>query len=388
MTVAYILSMIQGGIVAWNYREIDVLMKNGVEVVGFPLAWRPGPYMPKDGWHFINITVVGTLLAQLSAFFRSPVKYISLLKLAIRMKCVDSFAIAWNISREMHRFKVQHIHSHFGDRKLYTGYFCSRILDLPLTVTVHAYEILCNPNPEMFKLAASHCKKVVTISEFNKRELVRVFGIPEDHIEVIHIHGDMSDERMRKAIKILIVASFTEQKGFDILFRALKTLGRDDIVVWVVGEGPLDVKKMAEDEGVSQQTVFLGRLGEDILKILYDACDFFVLPSRTTPDGLREGIPVSIMEAMSRHKAVISTNHVGIPELVPEIIVDENDADGLAVAIAYLADNPDERIHMGNINYDVIKRDFSDDAVLKLCDLFRSSISENQKLQAINKTKK
>ena len=357
---------------AWNYREIDILSRNGVEVRIYPTQMQMGPYMPKPEWYVGKPSVLKAVCAQPAAFLRSPGKYVRLLRLAVRMRTVPEFLLGQYFSLDMRKVGVQHIHCHFGDRKFFTGYYCHEMLGVPISVTVHAYEILGNPNPEMFKLAAKHCSKVVTISEFNKREINRVLGLPEEQIEVIHVHGDMADERRRTAIKILIVASFTEQKGHDILLRALKKLNRDDIVLWVVGDGEIDVRQMAKDEGVAGQTVFLGRIGEDLLKILYDACDIFVLPSRTASDGLREGVPVSIMEAMSHRKAVISTNHVGIPELVPEVIVEENDVEGLAAAIARLADSPDERARMGDVNYDIIKREFSDEAVMRLRDLFSS----------------
>lgn len=371
LRVAYILSM-KGGLAAWNYREIDILSNNGVEIWAYPTKWEEGKYMPNPDWHFRVPNAVRALFAQPQAFMSNPGKYCRLLSLAIRMHTVPEFLMAMDNCLDMHERGIEHIHCHFGDRKLFTGYFCSRWLDLPLTVTVHAYEILCNPNPGMFKLAASHCARIITVSEFNKREISRVFGVPQDSIEVVHVHGDMSDERMRTSTKILIVGEFREKKGHDVLFKALKKLNRDDLTLWVVGEGSLDVRSMAEEIGVSHQTVFLGRLGKDVLNILYDACDFFVLPSRTASNGDREGVPVVIMEAMSHRKAVISTNHVGIPELVPQIIVEENDVDGLAEAIAYLANNPQVRTDMGERNYGIVKKDYSDDEVLRLKAIFHA----------------
>lgn len=365
----------KGGLAAWNYREIDILSKNGVEIWAYPTKWDTGKYMPAKSWHFRQPNLLRSLLAQPLAFASNPGRYLNLLAFAIKMRTLPEFLMAMDASLDMQKHAIQHIHCHFGDRKFFTGYFCSCMLDLPITVTVHAYEILCNPNPMMFKVAAEHCRKVVTVSEFNKREINRVFDVSLEHIEVLHIHGDMSDERMRTSTKILIIGEFREKKGHEILFNAIKKLGRDDITVWVVGEGILDVQQMAEDIGVSHLTVFLGRLGKDMLNILYDACDFFVLPSRTASNGDREGVPVVIMEAMSHRKAVISTRHVGIPELVPEIIVEENDVDGLAKAIAYLADNPDERARMGATNYEIIKCEYSDSAVLQLKSLFNQNSS-------------
>ena len=369
MRVAYILSL-KGGIPAWNYREIDILTSNGVDIWAYPTKWTGGSYGPKAEWHFRRPSVLRTLLCQPRTFIAYPRRYLQLLSLAMKMRTMPEFLIAMDNVLDMRARDVQHIHCHFGDSKLFIGYYCSRVLDLPLTVTVHAYEILMNPNPSMFKLAASRCAAIVVQSEFNKREVMREFGVPEEKFRIIRAHGDMSDERTRTSVKALIVAEFREKKGHEVLFRALKKLGRDDITLWVVGEGILDVRQMATDIGVSHLVTFLGRQKKDVINILYDACDFLVQPSRTTADGDREGIPAVIMEAMSHHKPVISTRHTGIPEVVSEILVDENDVDGLAEAIARMADNPDLRAEIGERNYRLIKEQFSDDAVLQLKKLY------------------
>jgi colanic acid/amylovoran biosynthesis glycosyltransferase len=371
LKVAYILSMAGSGLTAWNFREIDILTSNGVEIFGFPTKWSEGPYMPRPDWRFRKPSAWRSLSAQPRAFLKSPGRYVSLLGLALKMKTLPEFLMASDYALEMAENGIEHIHCHFGDRKLFTGYFCSRFTGLPLTVTVHAYEILLNPNTPMFKLAAAACQTVVTVSEFNKQELVKRFGVDEDRIQVIHIHGDVSGDHREGQVKLLIAAEFREKKGHDVLFQALKILARDDIVLWVAGDGRLDIQAVAEEMGVQDRVVFMGRLKYEPLSVLFDACDIFVLPSRTASDGDREGIPVALMEAMSRKKPVISTRHVGIPELVRNgVLVDENDAEGLAEAIARLADDPGLRRELGQENHEIIKQEFSENSVLQLRELF------------------
>ena len=373
MRIAYVLSMARYGLAAWNYREIEVLTKAGFEIWAYPLTWAEGPYMPRPEWRFRRPSALKTVLVQPVAFLRNPARYLQLLALSLRVRALPEFLLAADFSLEMRDSGIEHIHCHFGDRKLFTGYFCSLLLNLPLSVTVHAYEILRNPNPALFRIAAAHCNTVVTVSEFNKREIVREFGISEDRIKVIHLHGDVADRKSERSVKLLTVAAFVEKKGHNVLFEALRRLNRPDITLWLAGSGKLDVKKLAAEAGVAHQTRFLGALEEDVLSIVYDACDIFVLPSRTAYDGDREGIPVALMEAMSHGKAVISTLHAGIPELVPEILVPENDPDALADAIAYLADNPDARAEQGRRNREIIEREFSEAAVLRLAEVFRQS---------------
>lgn len=365
--------MAKVGLPAWNHREIDILSRNGVEIWAYPLKWEIGPCMPRPEWRFRKPDKLRTLLAQFVALALSPARYLRLMATAVRTGTVIECLLAWDFSGEMSRAGVQHIHCHFGDRKLFTGYYCSLILGLPLSCTVHAYEILANPNPAMFKRAAAACRTIVVQSEFNKNEIIRMYGVDPDRIRIIRAHGDVCDERARVSVKLLIAAQFTEKKGHEVLFRALRKLGRDDITVWVAGGGKLDVPGMARELAVADQTVFLGPVNGAVMSILMDACDVFVLPSRTASDGDREGIPAAIMEAMSHHKPVISTRHAGIPELVPDVLVDENDVDGLAHAIATLADSPALRAELGERNHGIIKRCFSEAAVLELKTVFAGS---------------
>lgn len=372
MKVAYIISMAKGGIPAFTYREIDVLCAHGFQIAIFPLTYRTGPYMPKPEWYLYRLRLRDLVWALASAKITQPAKYFRLLSVALRTGCLREFVLATVFSMHMRRWNAQHIHCHFGDSKLYTGYFCAEWLGLPMTCTLHAYEIHKNPKPAMFSIAAGRCERIIVQSEFNKDAVLRKLGIPESRVCVIRAHGDMSsgDEN---AVKVLMVGEFREKKGHRVLFEAVKKLGRKDLRLWIVGDGALDVRRMAEDYSLSEVTTFFGVLGQDLLNVLYDSCDIYVQPSHTAEDGDSEGIPASLMEAMSHGKPVISTRHAGIPELVEEVIVEPRSADELAAAIARLADDPLLRAKLGERNRLVVKSKFSDAAVMELGQVFLSS---------------
>jgi len=378
MKIAYLISMVKGGVPAFTFREIDLLSRSGFEIALYPLTYRPGPYMPRPDWRVCRVSVIKVMLANLYSLVRFPVHYASMLLLAIRTRSLAEFALSAFFARDMAAWGAEHVHCHFGDSKLYTGYYCSKWLGVPLTATLHAYEIHRNPNPVMFKMASESCTKLIVQSEFNRNAVREKLGVDPSKMEIIRAHGDMTGDNTDASLKLLIVGEFREKKGHEVLFSAVKKLGRKDIVVWVVGEGALDVPDMARRIGVADRTVFLGSLGKDLLDIVYEACDIFVLPSRATADGDHEGIPAVLMEAMSHSKPVISTRHAGIPELVEEILVDENDVGALAQAIAALADDPERRAAMGEKNRLIIKQRFSDDAALRLGEVFRESRSNRE----------
>ena len=77
----------------------------------------------------------------------------------------------------------------------------------------------------------------------------------------------------------------------------------------------------------------------------------FVLPSIVDDDGMMEGIPVALMEAMATGRAVVSTTTAGIPELVDDgvsgLLVPPRDPQALANAIRTLIADTDKARAMG-----------------------------------------
>ena len=371
--IAYILTMAKRGIPAFTYREIDILIKNGFEISIFPLIYKPGPFMPNSDWYCYIYNPLLVLLRQPFYFLRWPRRYMELLGLSIRTHSLVEFIIATDYASKMHKRGIEHIHCHFGDRKLRVGYYVKRLLGLPLTVTVHAYEIYNNRCPKIFNLSIAACDWIVVQSNFNAEKLRVELGIPKEKIRLVRAHGDLYDAEVEKAVKLLIVAEFREKKGYDVLFDALAMLNRDDWILWVVGEGPDDVHGLAKRAGLENKIQFFGMLPGNLLNILYNACDIFVLPSKTAKNGDREGIPAVLMEVMSQGKPVISTKHAGIPELVSDILIEENDAKALAQAIEMLMSDPEKRREMGLRNREIVKSMYSKANVIDLGRLFTDS---------------
>ena len=182
----------------------------------------------------------------------------------------------------------------------------------------------------------------------------------------------------------MVVASFEERKGYDVLLEALSDLGRDDFELWIVGEGHLPVRGWVHEHNLDRKVKCFGNIHAERLETLYNKCDFFVLSSKTskvekqirtniTASGLdMEGIPVALMEAMSFGKPVISTKHAGIPELVKDILVQEDDPLELRKAIEFLLDHPEKYRKMGERNIEIVRKKYSVDNVKKLLTIFKN----------------
>ncbi len=134
-------------------------------------------------------------------------------------------------------------------------------------------------------------------------------------------------ERSRKVIlnskKIFIqVGAFNQKKGQEVTIKAfakfISTLKlKKHKLVFVGGGKNLNkCKKLVKEIKIENSVVFKGHLTQlEIIKEL-NKSDVFVHHSITPKNGDQEGIPNSILEAMSMELPILSTYHSGIPEAV------------------------------------------------------------------------
>jgi glycosyltransferase involved in cell wall biosynthesis len=148
--------------------------------------------------------------------------------------------------------------------------------------------------------------------------------------------GDFSGDPAR-----LLFAGTMEQnyKGIDTLLAAVALLERQGrkVSLRIAGTGRLKGAVAADIArfGLGGTVMLLGRLSTAELIREMEACDLFVLPSRT------EGLPRTIIEAMARATPVVASAVGGIPELVPErYLVGDGTPESFARAIADCLDEP------------------------------------------------
>jgi len=217
---------------------------------------------------------------------------------------------------------------------------------------------------------------VIVISHALKDFCIGFEKIHPPKIKVIHyglegFSNRMKNKDLRQTLgyeddQVLfgIIARLTEQKGHIYLLEAFKKLAADypRARLLIVGNGELDdsLKKMTRQLNLEGRVSFLGRR-EDTAD-LYNAFDIFVHPS------LWEGFGLVFLEAMTFSLPVVATGVSAIPELIVDgetgILVPPAEVEGLARAMAWMMDNPKERILMGEKGARRLKESFGMDKMV------------------------
>ena len=252
--------------------------------------------------------------------------------------------------------RIDHIHVHWGATTATMALLISELTGIPWSMTLHRWDIREN---NMLREKLESSKFVRCISEQGRNELLNKFGKSyKNKIEVIHMGVNIPETNNEKEYnqnKIIIItpADLLPVKGHSYLIEACSILvnsGFKNIRCFFYGEGIM--KRRLEDlitkNELSDYIKMPGMITHENLMRIYEKeqVDLVVLPSIVTDDQNHEGIPVALMEAMSYHIPVISTNTGGIPELLNNgagILVEGSNAQQLAEAIKTLIEDKNKR---------------------------------------------
>lgn len=267
---------------------------------------------------------------------------------------------------------VTHIHAHFSNHPGVAALIVHRLTGIPFSFTAHGHDI--HVDRTMLKEKVDAAAFAVTVSQYNKKLMIDDCSIDAARkIHVIHCGVDIrkfqavAREDSPSPIKIICVASLLEVKGHTYLIKACKLLRERKLNFKcdLIGEG--DYREKIEREigalGLGNYIELHGACTQSTVRGLLTASDICVLASVPTQRGAREGIPVSLMEAMAVGLPVVASDISGIPELVEDggsgFLVPPRDVVALADKLEELILDHEVRKKMGQVGRDVILQEFN-----------------------------
>jgi len=388
--VLYITATLPALTVTFIYREIFRLRDIGVDIDCVSMNTPSDNEISDDARSLIQDTLyldaVG-LLHKFVGFFvvalRHPIRVarcIGIVFSARPMQGARDYARliyhlveAAYLSRRLDMSNYRHIHAHFINGPTSLSMFLSELSGMPFSFTMHASMIWLDPIAFQNKL--EHCAFCASISQFNANYVAEEYGGHfADKIRIVHCGIDPEPEPLAPSertrdglLELLGVGQLNPRKGFHVLIEACAIL-RDRGLPFrcrIVGGGEqrADLEDLSNRHGLADLVTLTGPVKHDTVEQLISECDLFVLPCVISDDGWRDGIPVALMEAMFHQRTVVSTQILGIPELIEDHVsgrlVESKDPEDLATTIMELAATPEQCVELAMRGRDKVLAEFN-----------------------------
>jgi glycosyltransferase involved in cell wall biosynthesis len=182
-------------------------------------------------------------------------------------------------------------------------------------------------------------------------------------------------EELPRVPRLLCLGRLMPAKGFDVALTAFATLAPrfPSLRLTIAGDGAArgELERQAASLEIDDHVDFLGWVDPDRISALIDEATVVVMPSR------REGLPVAAAQAASRARPIVASRVGGLPEVVVHgqsgMLVEPEDARGLAQAVAYMLDHPGDAARMGRAAHASVREALSlDRCVDAFDDLYRT----------------
>lgn len=167
-----------------------------------------------------------------------------------------------------------------------------------------------------------HCNTVpVSISPIVQKSVMRFYNFKAEQTPMIFNGSSLNKCKTKinydicgSVFNFLHIGRFTEQKNHKNLVYAFKLIHKKypHTKLTMLGEGPLfdEIKRLADENNLSEAVVMPGAV--DNVYSYFEKADAFVLPSNY------EGMPISLIEAMSCGMPIIASSVGGVPDMIKD----------------------------------------------------------------------
>jgi glycosyltransferase involved in cell wall biosynthesis len=404
VTIAYFCSAYPAISHTFILREVEALRRLGIKIATFSIRRTPADQLLAETDRAAAATTTAILpfrRRQLGAharlLLRAPRAYLSTLREALHLAPPGMRGRLWQLFyfveavvlwSECRKQGIRHIHVHLANAAADIALLAARIGSAVEPAKPWAWSFTMHGPTEFydlrhFRLAekVESASFVVCISDFARSQLMGVTD-PEhwERLHVVHVGVPVrqftrsgSRNGSGRTPVVLYIGRLVPEKGQAVLLEAVAQLaGRGvDVELQLAGDGQLRsaLERTAARLDIAGRVSFLGAVGQEDLRDLYERASVFCLPS------FAEGVPVVLMEAMAMGLPVVTTRIAGIPELVEDghsgLLVAPGRADELADSLASLLRRPELRQSLGvNGREAVLRRFDSEGSAAQLQALF------------------
>jgi N-acetyl-alpha-D-glucosaminyl L-malate synthase BshA len=301
-----------------------------------------------------------------------------------------SLALAAKMAEVAEDEKLDLLHVHYAIPHATSAYLTKQMLGgrPKIVTTLHGTDITIVGDDESYfrvtRFSIDQSDGITAVSNFLKEETERRFQI-QTPIEVIpnfvdtdrfarsHRHCEKGMFGARGKPIVMHISNFRPVKRIEDVVSTFALINAEiPAKLLMVGDGPQrsTALRMAEDLGVSPDTLFLGKQN-DVAGLLSIA-DIFLLPSD------KESFGLSALEAMSCQVPVIGTNAGGLPEVVEHgrtgWLAEVGDVEHMAEKGKQLLADSSLREEMGKNARQVVLEKFRQDKIVDIYERYYEKI--------------
>jgi glycosyltransferase involved in cell wall biosynthesis len=215
-------------------------------------------------------------------------------------------------------------------------------------------------------LSARRSRRILTVSEAAKADIVRFLGVPPDRVDVAYNGPGLPDDlepvperelRQRLSLGdaeiVLTVSAKRPHKNLERLIDAFALVRRRRPAALVVpGYATGFEADLRERARTVEGVTFAGWVDDETLDGLYRAAACFVFPS------LAEGFGLPVLEAMIRGAPVACSAATSLPEVGGDaaLYFDPTDVEAIAAAVERVLDDQDLRERLRERGYAQARR--------------------------------
>jgi glycosyltransferase involved in cell wall biosynthesis len=237
---------------------------------------------------------------------------------------------------------------------------------VPLVVTLHGSDVAIAERTKLLRRLAQRtlaAAGAVTAVSDDLALRVEKLGADARTLRTVHLGVDTEAFAPRDvepgirarlgappdALLVIAVGRLVEKKGFRYLIEAAGRV--EGIHLAIIGDGDLRVPLEAVARSSGASTTFTGNLDQPAVSDAVSAADVVAVPSVWDAAGNVDGLPTTLLEALSAGRPVIASSIAGIPEVVTDgvngLLVPEKDVDSLVRALTKLRDQQQLRERLG-----------------------------------------
>jgi colanic acid/amylovoran biosynthesis glycosyltransferase len=261
-------------------------------------------------------------------------------------------ATVWATRLKPRAASISHIHSQWINSCGTVAMYGAWLLDVSFSFTGHAADLFRERCALRDKI--KRAEFIVCISEFHRRFFLSEGARPEQlfvaycGIEPEWFYPRAAEtEPPASPLRILASGRLVEKKGFSDLIDACAILERRqfDFLCTIGGSGELEssLRQQIDRLGLAHRVTVTGQAlkQEHIVEFMHTG-HVYALPCVWASDNDVDGLPQMLMEAMASGLPAVSTDLVGIPDLIEHgktgLLVPAGDTESLANALQALAD--------------------------------------------------